>query len=197
MGAQYMAELVDWNYRPNNSLATELLPGYRDLVQRALNACDRYCWNVWGLTGYDGNPFALDDAMVFDRAGVATAYTEFGFTREVHGGFQQLFTGDRAEAVRSGPATPWIDIDGHILPRGWSVQELFANAGVDGVGPWGSAPRTPEAELDADAGRGIFHAPDEAALWGAWREVTARLEAANRAAGASPECLSLDSTLTL
>jgi hypothetical protein len=194
MGAQYMAELVDWNYRPDGGLATELLPTYRGLVQRALDACNGYCWNVWGLTGFDGNPFAVDDAMQFAQAGVATVYTEFGFTREVQGGFQQLFAGDRAAAVRSGPPASWIDLEGQLQPRGWSVEELFTRAGVDGVSPWGSAPRAPEAEVDADVGRGITYAPDEEPLWAAWREVAARREAANRVAGPAPDCLALDST---
>jgi hypothetical protein len=196
MGAQYMAELVDWNYRPDNELATELLPTYRGLVQRALDACNCFCWNVWGLTGFDGNPFAVDDAMQFAQAGVATVYTEFGLTREVQGGFQQLFTGDRAAAVRSGPPASWIDLEGQIQHRGWSVPELFEHAAVDGVAPWGSAPRAPEAEVDADVGRGITYAPDEDPLWAVWREVAAGREAANRAAGSSPDCLALNSTLS-
>ncbi len=196
MGAQYIAELVDWDYRDRGAPDPDLLPTYYRVVQAALDACDSACWNVWGLTLYDGNPYPLDDAVLFSRAGVATVVTEFGFTREVFGDSQVRFGGDRVAAVASGIATPWVDVDGRLLPRVWSVPELFSEAGIAGVAPWGSAPRTAQAELDADIGRGITYAPDEAALWSAWQAVAARREAANRAAGPSPECLSLDSRAT-
>ncbi len=194
MGAQYMAELVDWDYRLNGTPVTEMLPTYRGLVQDALDACDAYCWNVWGLTGYDGNPFAIDDAMSFRRAGVASVYTEFGHTREIHGDSQRLFTGDRAFAVRFGVPSAWIDLDGRQFPRQWSVPDLMAQAGVAGIAPWGTPAPTKDAELDTDVGRGITYAPDEGPLWSAWRDVATRLEAANRAAGVSSECRALDST---
>src|SRR5207247_267622 len=160
-----IAELADWNYRPDRGLATDLLPTYRDLVERALDACTVSCWNVWGLTGYDGNPFAVDDALSFQRAGVASVYTEFGFTREVRGDTQERYAGDRAAAVQQGVPESWIDLDGRVLPRGYSVLELFDQVGVAGIAPWGSPARTPEAELDSDTGRGITFVPDESPLW--------------------------------
>jgi hypothetical protein len=193
MGAQYMAELVDWDYRRNQTLNADLLPTYQRLVQQALAACGTACWNVWGLSSFDGNPYPLDDAVVFGRAGVAALLTEFGFTREVFGDSQVRFAGDRVAAARSGVAAPWTDIDGRDLPRGWSVAELFDEVGIAGIAPWGSAPRSAQAERDADVGRGITFAPDETALWAVFQEVASRLEAANRAAGPAPACLNLDS----
>lgn len=188
MGAQYMAELVDWNYRPSGPPVSDLLPTYRNLVQDALNACGVYCWNVWGLTGYDANAFPIDDAMTFRRANVASVYTEFGYTREVRGDTQELFRGDRAQAIRSGVPSSWIDIDGRPQSHMWSVVELFEQAGIAGIAPWGSPAPGEDAALDADTGRGITFAPDEDSLWAAWRDASGRLEAANRTAGPSIEC---------
>ncbi len=193
MGAQYIAELVDWDYRDVRAPDPELLPTYYRIAQQALDACGSACWNVWGLTSYDGNPYPLDDAVVFGRAGIATVITEFGFTREVFGDSQVRFGGDRAAAITSGIAMPWVDVDGRLLPRVWSVPELFGEAEIAGVAPWGSAPRTAQAELDADIGRGITYAPDEVDLWAAWQAVATRREASNRSAGPSAACLSLDS----
>ena len=42
----------------------ERIPTYRRLLQQALDACAATCWNVWGLTAYDFNPFAIDDATM-------------------------------------------------------------------------------------------------------------------------------------
>ena len=62
MGAQYIAELVDWEYRPQDQLDLDRVPEYHRLVKRMLENCGQYCWNVWSLTAYDFNPYPLDDA---------------------------------------------------------------------------------------------------------------------------------------
>ncbi len=193
MGAQYMAELVDWNYRPGGPPSPDLLPTYQNLVQQALDACGTYCWNVWGLTEYDANPFPVDDAMMFRRAGVTSVITEFGYTREIRGDSQQLFSGDRATAVRSGVPAPWVDIDGVPHEHEWSALELFRAAGVSGLVPWGTPAPGPDADPDIDVGRGVTGTPDEARLTAAWADVGSALEAANRAAGPASDCLDYDS----
>jgi hypothetical protein len=193
MGAQYMAELVDWNYRPEGSPEPSMVPTYRRMVEQALEACGEYCWNVWGLTGYDGNPFPWDDAMIFRRAGVAAVFTELGYTREVRGDSQVVFQGDRVDAVANGAARSWIDIDGRSRLRGMSVNDLFEQLGAAGAAPWGSPAPTRDAEIDADTGRGITYAPDADALWALWRSIGQRREAANRAAGVSQSCLGFNS----
>jgi hypothetical protein len=195
MGAQYVAELVDWGYRPGGGApAPDLLPTYERLVGQAAAACGRYCWNVWGLTGYDFNAYPIDDAAAFGRAGIAAVFTEYGFTRGTVAEMQGRFGGDRAAAVREGLARPWIDLAGTLRQREWSVPELVTDRWVAGVAPWGSPAPGPRAGLDADAERGITLAPDAAALWSAWRDVAAGLEDANRAAGVSPACLAVRST---
>lgn len=45
-GAQYVAELVDWEYRPKDRLEPIRVPGYRQLVGQMLTGCGEYCWNV-------------------------------------------------------------------------------------------------------------------------------------------------------
>jgi hypothetical protein len=189
MGAQYIAELVDWEYRPRDEPVTELLPTYRTLVQRALDACGAHCWNVWGLTDYDFNLYARDDAARMAAAGVASVFTEYVFTRGTPEEARRRFGGDRAAAVRDGLARPWRDLDGQVKLRMWSVAELVAQGPAAGVAPWGAPAPGPEAAFDYDSQRGITGAPDEAALWAAWSDVAARLEAANRAAGPAATCL--------
>src|SRR5581483_2248007 len=82
MGAQYMAELADWDYRDpaSGEVLDERMPQYVRLMQQALDACWASCWNVWGLTDYDYTRFPIDDAMLMQRAGVASSMTEYGFT---------------------------------------------------------------------------------------------------------------------
>ncbi|MBI3969713.1 MAG: hypothetical protein HY332_00370 [Chloroflexi bacterium] len=188
MGAQYIAELVDWEYRPKGDAVPDLVPTYRKLVQQALDACGEHCWNVWGLTGYDFNLYPLDDAAVFAQAGVASLYTEYGFTLGTPEEMRQRFGGDRATAIREGLARPRRDLDGRLHDHLWGVRDLVDRAPVAGVASWGSPAPGPEAVLDADIRRGITGALDEAALWAAWRDVAAQLEAANRAAGPSHMC---------
>ena len=189
MGAQYMAELVDWEYRPQGGLASERVPTYRNVVQQMLAACGRYCWNVWGLTMYDFNPYASDDARLFAQAGVASLASEYGFTRGTDSQMQQRFGGDRAAAVANGLARAWTDLDGQMQPREWSAAELVTNAPLAAIAPWGSPAPGFEAALDVDAERGVTGTPDEAPLWNAWVGVATKLEQANRAAGVSAPCM--------
>jgi hypothetical protein len=193
-GAQYIGELTDWEYRPQDDLDPSRVPTYRRLVDRALGACGRYCWNVWGLTLYDFNPYPIDDATVFGQAGVAVVVTEHGFTRGLPSDAPWSSGGDRAAATRDGRARTWRDLTGDRQARQWSVPELVERTGLDGVAPWGAAAPGPGAAFDADPRRGIAGAPDEVELWAAWRQVGARLEAAVGAAGQSGACLGLDST---
>jgi hypothetical protein len=207
MGAQYMAELVDWEYRPSGEPPpglqpqyrpdgdpqAHLLPEYRAFVQQALDACGAHCWNVWGLTNYDFGLYALDDAAAMHEAGVAAVLTEYGFTLGTPDENRQRFGGDRPAALRDGISRPWIDLQGAAYPRQWGVRELMRRAPIAGVASWGSPAPGAEAVFDMDRLRGITGAPDEDALWGAWREMGAWLETENRIAGPSPACLALAS----
>ncbi len=190
-GAQYIAELVDYEYRPKDSLELSRVPGYRGLVQQMLSACGEYCWNVWGLTAYDFNLYPIDDMAAFGAAGVASVATEYGFSLGSAEEMQKRFGGDRAAAVRQGFAAPWRDLAGKMQPRLWSGRDLMANGPLAGIAPWGSPAPGPSARMDTDYGRGITGAPDADALWAAWSELAARLEDGNRAAGASERCLGL------
>jgi hypothetical protein len=192
-GAQYLAELVDWEYRGGGRLDSEMLPTYHEVVQHTLDACNDYCWNVWGLSGYDSNVYPVDDALAFQSAGVAAMFTELGHTRREEGSVQSTALPDRAQVVRHGAAGAWTDISGRGQPSSWSVHELFDRAGISGVAPWGSPAPSADAAVDADVSRGITFAPDEVELWAAWSEVGAGREAANRRAGPSSECLAFDS----
>jgi hypothetical protein len=188
MGAQYVAELVDWEYRPKDGLDPERVPEYRRLVERMLDACGQHCWNVWGLTAYDFNPYPIDDALLFGRAGVPVVATEYGFTL----GAAQAgrYGGDRPRAVREGVALPWPGLNGAVEPLRWSVPDLVARTGLDGVAAWGAPAPGFGAELDADPRRGIAGAPDADGLWAAWADVAGRL---NGAAAPSAACLSFAS----
>ncbi|HEV7214079.1 MAG TPA: hypothetical protein VGP33_03060, partial [Chloroflexota bacterium] len=183
MGAQYIAELTDWEYRPQNTLDPTRAPQYRQLVQRMLDDCGVACWNVWSLTAYDFNPYPLDDAMVFHQAGVAVVATEYGFTLGSPAQNQARYGGDRAAALQSGFAQPWQDITGAWHARQWSVPELVADTGLAGIAPWAAPAPDYSAGLDEDSGRGVTGAPDATALWSAWGAVAAGLESANGAAG--------------
>ncbi|MDA8217622.1 MAG: hypothetical protein M0Z94_08410 [Dehalococcoidales bacterium] len=173
MGAQYIAELVDWPYRVDGHPEPGPVSQYRDLVRRMLDACGEYCWNVWTVTAYDFNPYALDDITMFSRAGASVVATEYGFTRGTPDDMQERFGGDRATAVLDGLARPWQDIDGNTQPRLWSVPDLFASGQLAGAAPWASPAPGPGAEFDTDGSRGITGTPDEAALWSAWSQVAA------------------------
>jgi hypothetical protein len=188
MGAQYIAELVDWEYRPQDQLDLDRVPEYHRLVQRMLDNCAQHCWNVWSLTAYDFNLYPLDDATVFKRAGVAVVATEYGFTLGTPAEMEKLFGGDRAAAVLRGFEQTWQDIDGRWHPRLSGGAELVDHAGLAGISPWGSPAPGPGAEFDADVHRGVTGAPDEVALWAAWNEVARSLENASRRAGPSAEC---------
>jgi hypothetical protein len=175
MGAQYMAELTDWPYRPNGTPDPTLVLQYRQLVQEMLNDCGQYCWNVWGLTWDNFNPYPLDDAMVFHQAGVAVVATEYSFSLDD----PSAYGGDRAAAVHSGYAQPWQDINGNWQPRHWGAPDLFAHTGLDGIAPWGAPAPSYSAGFDEDGVGGVTGTPDQNALWAAWSNVAAALEAAN------------------
>lgn len=176
MGAQYIAELTDWPYRPNGTLDPTLVPQYHQLVQRMLADCGQYCWNVWGLTADNFSAYPIDDAMVFHQAGVAVVATEYSFGLST----PTAYGGDRAAAVLNGFAQPWQDINGATQPRHWSVPELFADTGLDGIAPWASPAPGYSAAFDEDADSGITGTSDQDAMWSAWGNVAATLEAANQ-----------------
>ena len=188
MGAQYMAELTDWEYRPKNTLQPDRVPQYRQLVQRMLNDCGTACWNVWSLTAYDFNPYPVDDAQTFGRQGIAVVATEYGFTLGLPAAMQTQFGGDRAAALRHGLASPWQTLDGAFEPRQWSVAQLMAQTGLAGISPWASPAPGVNAGFDEDGSSGITGTPDEAAVWSAWGDIAAGLQAANQAVGASQRC---------
>jgi hypothetical protein len=187
-GAQYIAELVDWEYRPHDMLVPALVPHYRSLVQRSLDACGRYCWNVWGLTSYDFNLYALDDATLMSQAGVASVFTEYGFTRGTPEEMEKHFGQDLIGAVRRGLGRPWITVDGGTSPYLHSAADLVLSGLSAGISPWGAPAPGPSAAYDADYLRGITVTPEQTALWTAWRETAERLEAANRASGPTTAC---------
>ena len=188
MGAQYIAELVDWEYRPQDELDPDRVPEYHRLVQRMVENCGQHCWNVWSLTYYDFNLYPLDDAVVFNRAGVAVVAAEYGFTLDAPAEMRRLFGGNRATATLSGFEQAWRDIDGQWHQRQLAAAKLFDDVGLDGISPWGSPAPGLGAEFDTDSRRGITGTPDESSVWAAWSQVAQRLENANRAAGPSHEC---------
>jgi hypothetical protein len=198
-GTQYVAELTDYEYRPRADLAPELVAGYRQLHQRLLDACGEWCWNVLGLTYYDFNPYALDDALLARQAQVAAAMIEYGFTNGPTDTTQDRlgrYGGDRAAAVRDGWAHAWKGLDGSVQTRFPGAADLVIGGTVVGVAPWASpSPQSgPDRGVDLDAQRGVTDAPDAAAVWDAWSATGARLEAANQAAGPAPACLAAHSS---
>ncbi len=191
-GAQYLAELTDSPYRVSDvAVKPEWRPVYQGLFDRALRACGTYCWNVWSLTNYDFRLYAVDDAVLLDRRGVAAVITEYGFTLGERADELQRFGGDRRTATRAGLDRPWEDLDGVWHLHQWGTLELLDRAGLDGVAPWGSPNPDPGADpwLDLDSRRGISNVPEGADLWDLWRQTGAHLESLNRAAGASAACL--------
>ena len=138
LGAQYLAELVDWEYRPDGDPLPEPVPRYRHLARQMLEACSQRCWNVWSLTSYDFTLYALDDAALFGQAGVAVVATEHGFTLGNPNEQERRFGGDRAAAVCAGLARPWRDLDGRCQERLPSVVELVGSGTLMGIAPWGA-----------------------------------------------------------
>jgi len=192
-GAQYLAELTDWEYRPQDALAADRVPEYERLALRMLNACGEYCWNVWSLTAYDFNLYPLDDLAWFSQAGVPVVATEYGFTLNGAEEMRRRFGGDRAVAVRSGLDRAWVALDGSTQARLPSAAELMTSWRMAAIAPWGSPAPEGEWELDADGNRGITGTADAGALWAAWGEVGSSLESANREAGSSAACLGFQS----
>jgi hypothetical protein len=192
-GVQYIAELVDWEYRPRSDPDPTLVPEYQRLVGQMLDACGEHCWNLTSLTVYDFNLYPFDDAASFAAAGAATIITEYGFTRGTPLEMQSRFGGDRAAALSNGLERGWRTLDGGLEPRLLGITDLVQRYNVAGVAPWGTPAPEPYAGFDADRDRGVTSAPDEAALWPAWRQVATRLSTASAAVGVSPDCLALDS----
>ena len=150
-------------------------------------------WNGWTITSYDFNPYPLDDAALFSQAGLPVLATEYGFTLGTPDQMRSRFGGDRAAAVRNGLDRPGQDLEGGTVPRQKGVEELVSSGLLAGVAPWGSPAPGRWSELDRDNQRGITGTPDEAALWSAWADTAASLEAANQSAGPSDRCLSYSS----
>ena len=194
-GVQYIAELVDWGYRPHSDPDPALVPEYRRLVSQMLDACAEHCWNLAPLTVYDFNLYPFDDAASFAQTGAATIITEYGFTRGSPAEMQRRFGGDRAAALSNGLDRRWTALDGTAQRRMPGIGDLVQRYNVSGVAPWGTPAPEPYAGFDADGDRGVTSAPDENALWSAWRAVAGRLEMANRTAGPSQDCLAFDSTV--
>ncbi len=191
-GAQYMAELTDFPYRPaGNAIRPDFQPRYDELFDAMLRACAAYCWNAWSLTNYDFRLYAVDDAMVLERAGVAAVVTEFGFTLGTREEELERYGGDRRAAIQLGVSRPWQDIDGIWHPSQWGVLDLIERAGLDGIAPWGTPNPDPGTEpwLDLDANRGVANAPEGAEMWDIWHRLAGQLEEANRRASVSSACL--------
>ncbi|HEV7664344.1 MAG TPA: hypothetical protein VGQ62_12460 [Chloroflexota bacterium] len=193
-GTQYVAELTDYEYRPAGQLAAALVPGYREIHRRLLADCGQWCWNVLGVTFYDFNPYALDDALLAQQARVAVSMTEYGFTNrptDTPADRTARYGGDRAAAVRNGLGQSWQTVDGANRPSFPGAADLVASGLVGGVAPWASpSPYAgPDRGMDLDGQRGVTDAPDATALWDAWSATGARLEAANRSAGRVAACL--------
>jgi hypothetical protein len=196
-GAQYMAELADWPYRPDfgGGLSPNMFDEYEKLFDQVLRGCKTYCWNVWSLTDYDFRHYAVDDAMHLQKLGVAAMMTEYGFTLGTDEEERQRFGGDRREAHRAGLARPWQDLTGVWHQRSWGTLELVDRTGLQGIAPWGSpAPRADASPwIDLDTLRGISLAREGDELWQIWRQIAANLELASSQRGISPTCAAFTS----
>ena len=140
-GTQYVAELTDYEYRPRADLAPDLVPGYRQIHQRLLDACGQWCWNVLGLTYYDFNPYTLDDALARPPGTRGGALTEYGFTNRPTDTAEDRrgrYGGDRAAAVRDGWAHAWKGLDGSVQTSFPGAADLVTGGTVVGVAPWAS-----------------------------------------------------------
>jgi hypothetical protein len=172
MGAQYIAELTDWEYRPHGTLQPSLIPQYHRLVTQMLTACSQACWNVWSLTDYDFNRYALDDLLTFHSAGIAVIATEYGFSLDIRN-TTTVYGGNRAVAISSGFTQPWPDLSGtwhHTLP---SLLTLMTHYGLSAAAPWGAPAPGLTASLDTDPNRGLTNAPDATTLWTTWSQIGA------------------------
>lgn len=194
--AQYLAELVEWPYRPDtHAVKEELVPTYARLLTDAVNSCGKHCWNVWSITNYDFRMYAIDDALMLHRAGIAVVATEHGITHGQVEGDPWRDGGDRVAALELGVLQPWQDVEGNWHNRLWSVTETVNRLGLDGIAPWGSPNPDPSTDpwLDVDNTRGISFAHEGMGLWEAWRRVGSTFEQANLVAGPSQACVGLQS----
>jgi len=190
-GTQYLAELTDYAYRPNDGDPdSQLVAGYAERFDRILRGCKTYCWNVWSLTDYDFHHYAMDDAIHLKKLGVGVMVTEYGFTLGTPDEERARFGGDRLAALRNGMPRPWIDIAGERHPYDWNTSDLIESTGMQGVAPWASPAPDAAASpwLDLDSLRGLSLAREGYALWQTWHEIAGRLESANGSAGASAAC---------
>lgn len=196
-GAQYLAELTDWPYRPDfgGGLKADMMDEYEHLFEQVLRGCKTYCWNVWSLTDYDFRHYALDDAMYLRDRGVAAVMTEYGFTISTDDEERQRFGGDRREAHRNGLARPWQDITSAWHQRNWGTLEMVEQTGIQGIAPWGSPAPSADAYpfVDLDWQRGISQAREGDELWQIWRQIAANLELGSSNQGISPACAAFTS----
>lgn len=188
-GTQYLAELTDYAYRPNDGDPLDwMLPGYRTRFEKLLRGCGEYCWNVWTLTNYDFHHYAIDDAMYLHRLKVPVMITEHGFTLGTADEERQRFDGDRVMALKFGRARGWTDIDAVRHPYDWSTSDLMDSAGLQGIAPWASPAPGASPAIDLDWQRGLSLAPEGDVLWQVWHEIAGRLEATNSRQGVSAAC---------
>jgi hypothetical protein len=190
-GTQYLAELTDYAYRPNDGEPVrQMIPGYEARFEKILRGCNEYCWNVWTLTNYDFHHYAIDDAMYLQRLKVPVMITEHGFTLGEPHEESARFGGDRVMALKHGRARGWVDIFGERQPYDWSTADLVDKTGIQGVAPWASPAPSSSASpwIDLDWQRGLSLAREGDVLWQAWQEIGAKLEAGNSARGVSPAC---------
>jgi hypothetical protein len=187
MGAQYIAELTDWPYRPTDATnpdadapSAELTPKYLELVQRMVNACGQYCWNVWGINLYNFNSYGMDDAALFAQSRVATVAIEYGHDRPA-----KL---DLIALLLNGDRQAWVDLDGHMQNGHWGALTLFERAPLAGMAPWGAPVPGFGSTYDVDGKSGVTGTPEEERLWAAWDSIATTREMANRQAGVSSAC---------
>jgi hypothetical protein len=190
MGAQYMAELTDWPYRPTDPLhpdadapSPDLTPKYRELAQRMLDACGQYCWNVWGINLYNFNSYGVDDAALFAQALVPTVAIEVGHDRPTRS--------DLVALLLNGDNQAWVDLDGHTQSEHWGALAYFVRAPLAGMAPWGAPVPGFASTYDVDMKSGVTGTPEEERLWAAWDSIATARETANRAAGVSSGCLAV------
>jgi len=195
-GTQYLAELTDYPYRPNDGdPVPRLKDGYVERFDRILRGCKEFCWNAWSLTNYDFHHYAIDDAIYLQKLGVATMVTEYGFTLGTPDEERARFGGDRVAALRYGLPRSWIDVTGERHPYDWNTTDLIDQTGLQGVAPWGSPAPSASASpwMDLDSLRGISLTREGDALWQVWHDVAGHLEGENSQAGVSAECAAFTS----